>query len=150
MRVNRNYFGRQTESFEIDLDLPFLSKLNLPDDGRPFPGVFIRAPIVEKILPSVYGEQTEEAVYSQMVVAPAKDHQGSKTKTQQVEVLAKLPGRDQRSVQKFQSPGLDQEAGSIIAVRQGNCFGTSFHPELTFDTRIHAWWLKHVEETVQR
>lgn len=32
----------------------------------------------------------------------------------------------------------------IIAVRQGNVFGCSFHPELTADARIHAWWLGEV------
>lgn len=35
--------------------------------------------------------------------------------------------------------------GKCVAVRQGNILGTSFHPELTSDTRLHAWflsWLK--------
>ena len=36
------------------------------------------------------------------------------------------------------------EDGDIVAVRQGNVFGTSFHPELTGDERIHAWWLEEV------
>lgn len=30
--------------------------------------------------------------------------------------------------------------GRVVAVRQGNMLGTSFHPELTEDTRIHAWF----------
>lgn len=29
----------------------------------------------------------------------------------------------------------------IVAVRQGNILGTSFHPELTDDTRIHEWFV---------
>lgn len=29
----------------------------------------------------------------------------------------------------------------IVAVRQGNLIGTSFHPELTDDYRMHAWFL---------
>lgn len=29
----------------------------------------------------------------------------------------------------------------IVAVRQGRRLGTSFHPELTDDTRMHAWFL---------
>jgi len=41
------------------------------------------------------------------------------------------------------------EAGDIIAVRQGNCFGTSFHPELTGDERIHVWWLGEVLKATQ-
>lgn len=31
--------------------------------------------------------------------------------------------------------------GHIVAVRQGPCLGTSFHPELTDDARLHAWFL---------
>lgn len=34
----------------------------------------------------------------------------------------------------------DFEPG-IVAVRQGNLLGTSFHPELTGDTRLHEWFL---------
>lgn len=29
----------------------------------------------------------------------------------------------------------------IVAVQQGNILGTSFHPELTFDTRLHTYFL---------
>ena len=39
--VRRNAFGRQKESFEMDLEIEGLR--------RPFPGVFIRAPWVEKV-----------------------------------------------------------------------------------------------------
>lgn len=31
--------------------------------------------------------------------------------------------------------------GKTVAVRQGKLIGTSFHPELTADTRLHAWFL---------
>ena len=30
----------------------------------------------------------------------------------------------------------------VVAVRQGNLLGTSFHPELTDDTRLHEWFLE--------
>ncbi|WP_435105902.1 pyridoxal 5'-phosphate synthase glutaminase subunit PdxT [Nocardiopsis synnemataformans] len=40
-----------------------------------------------------------------------------------VEVLGAVPGPD--------------EAGRIVAVRQGGLMATSFHPELTGDTRVH-------------
>jgi 5'-phosphate synthase pdxT subunit len=30
---------------------------------------------------------------------------------------------------------------SVVAVRQGNVIGTSFHPELTEDVRLHQWFL---------
>jgi 5'-phosphate synthase pdxT subunit len=39
--VRRNGYGRQLASFEVDLDVAGLS--------HPFPGVFIRAPVVEQV-----------------------------------------------------------------------------------------------------
>ena len=44
--VARNAFGRQVDSFETDLDVPALGK-------EPFPAVFIRAPLIEKVEPGV-------------------------------------------------------------------------------------------------
>jgi 5'-phosphate synthase pdxT subunit len=40
--VRRNAFGRQRESFETELDIPVLGE-------KPFPGVFIRAPLIEEV-----------------------------------------------------------------------------------------------------
>ncbi|MGD9143531.1 MAG: pyridoxal 5'-phosphate synthase glutaminase subunit PdxT [Dehalococcoidia bacterium] len=40
VRVKRNAFGRQRESFETDLEVPALG-------NKPFPAVFIRAPLIE-------------------------------------------------------------------------------------------------------
>lgn len=31
--------------------------------------------------------------------------------------------------------------GKVVAVRQGQLLGTSFHPELTDDVRLHRWFL---------
>ncbi len=79
--VTRNAFGRQKESFEASVDVEDLE--------TPFPGVFIRAPVVESV-----GE---------------------------AEVLAEHEDR-------------------VVAVRGGpedNVVGTSFHPELTDDSRLH-------------
>jgi 5'-phosphate synthase pdxT subunit len=90
LRVTRNAFGRQVESFETDLDIPALG-------APPFPAVFIRAPVIESV-----GDE--------------------------VEVLASLPD------------------GRIVAARQGNLLGTAFHPELTGDPRLHAYFLSLAEE----
>src|SRR5271155_1515416 len=77
VRVNRNHFGRQVESFQTDLNLPFLpTPKHKP--AAPFPGVFIRAPIVERILPHFEGIQTAEQERDETIVAPsrqAKDDQ---------------------------------------------------------------------------
>lgn len=47
--VERNAFGRQIASFEIDLEAPFLPSAS--SDSCPYHAVFIRAPLIE----SVYG-----------------------------------------------------------------------------------------------
>ena len=80
--VERNAFGRQTDSFETDLEIEGIN-------GGPFHAVFIRAPIVRAVGPGV-------------------------------RVLSRL------------------DDGTIVAVRHGRLFGTSFHPELTGDARLHA------------
>lgn len=36
--------------------------------------------------------------------------------------------------------------GTPIAVKEGNLIGTSFHPELTLDTRFHAYFLALAKE----
>lgn len=42
VRIARNYYGRQRESFEVDLHIPVLGE-------KPFRGVFIRAPAIESV-----------------------------------------------------------------------------------------------------
>lgn len=44
--VRRNAFGRQVDSFCEELDVPALG-------AEPFPGVFIRAPLIERVGPGV-------------------------------------------------------------------------------------------------
>jgi 5'-phosphate synthase pdxT subunit len=43
--VERNAFGRQVASFEVDLDVPALEKVD--PQGRPYHAIFIRAPLIE-------------------------------------------------------------------------------------------------------
>jgi 5'-phosphate synthase pdxT subunit len=89
IRVERNAFGRQVDSFETDLPAPFLK------DGQehPFHAVFIRAPIIQ----SVHGE---------------------------AKALLTLPD------------------GRIVTAQQGKLLATSFHPELTSDTRFHQYFVE--------
>jgi len=47
--VERNAFGRQVASFEIDLEVPALEKVG--SNRHPFHAVFIRAPLIEKVDP---------------------------------------------------------------------------------------------------
>ena len=86
--VRRNAFGSQLDSFETDLDIPVLG-------DPPLHAVFIRAPVVEDVGPSV------------VPLATLSD-------------------------------------GRVVAVEQGNLLGTSFHPEMTGDTRFHQYFLDRV------
>jgi len=85
--IERNAFGRQHESFEVDLKIPVLG-------NEPFRGIFIRSPIVNNV-----GES--------------------------VTILTKLNGK-------------------IVAVKQNNIIGTSFHPELSSDRRLHELFIKDI------
>ena len=85
--VQRNAFGHQVDSFEVDLDFAGVA------DG-PVHAAFIRAPLITRVGPDV-------------------------------EVLASIP-----------ADGL-HPAGGVVAVRQGNLLGISFHPEVTGEDRIH-------------
>ena len=51
IQVKRNAFGRQVDSFETDLDVSCLEEVQ--PGGGPFHAVFIRAPWVESVGPSV-------------------------------------------------------------------------------------------------
>ena len=152
VRVNRNYFGRQTESFEADLTLPFLGERDVEEEGKPFNGIFIRAPVVEKLLPVVEGEQWDERAVQETVIAPARVPEGEKAREQvrqPVEIMATLPGRSRTLREKLAAVNLNEKTGDIVAVKQGNVFGTSFHPELTEDARIHVWWLHQIMKVLQ-
>ncbi len=88
IRVERNAFGRQVDSFEIDLEVPFF------EDGLEhlYHAIFIRAPIISAV------------------------DGGARA-------LLTLPD------------------GRIVAAQQGKLLATSFHPELTPDTRFHQYFL---------
>ena len=45
--VDRNAYGRQIASFEIDLDIPVLESIS--SESKPFHGVFIRAPLITSV-----------------------------------------------------------------------------------------------------
>ena len=84
VKLERNSFGRQGESFESDISLN-------PIGISKFNGVFIRAPSVTEV-----GDN--------------------------VEILSEFDNK-------------------IVAVKQGNIIGTSFHPELTQDVSLHKYLL---------
>lgn len=89
--VRRNAFGRQVDSFEIDIAIEGLTNTAMR-------AVFIRAPWVEQIGPGV-------------------------------QVLSSV---------------MREGASHPVAVRQGHMLATSFHPELTDDSRIHRYFIQEV------
>lgn len=89
VKIERNAFGRQKDSFESEISM---DKIGISK----FPGVFIRAP---------------------SIIETGKD----------VEVLSKFNEK-------------------IIAVKQGNILGTSFHPELTGDISLHKYFVSLIKK----
>ena len=63
IKVVRNAFGRQRESFEVDLNIPVLGE-------KPFPAVFIRAPVIEK----VWGKTKVLAEFEGKIVAAQEEN----------------------------------------------------------------------------
>ena len=92
--VSRNYFGRQVDSFEQELNIEGV-------EGPPMQAVFIRAPVVNDTGAGV-------------------------------EILAAV------------SNGKSSQA---VAVKKGRVLATSFHPELTKDTRLHALFVELAAES---
>lgn len=153
VRVHRNHFGRQKESFVTDLDLAFLRDSSAVGEGSsssPFPAVFIRAPVVDRLLTDDVDDKSAQAAAGMQISSAAKGTTAEEQVKDRVpvEVLAILPGR--HASNKAALAGDDassvqpQGDGDIVALRQANVFGTSFHPELTDDIRIHIWWLQLV------
>jgi 5'-phosphate synthase pdxT subunit len=93
--VSRNYFGRQVDSFEAELNIKGI-------EGDPMRAVFIRAPIVQST-----GDN--------------------------IETLATVPATDDHPEQ-------------AVAVKSGRVLATSFHPELTRDTRLHSLFVQLAED----
>jgi 5'-phosphate synthase pdxT subunit len=89
IKIERNAFGRQRDSFEADISL---EKIGIPT----FHGIFIRAPSVIET------------------------------------------GRSVEVISKFNE--------KIVAVKQGNIIGTSFHPELAGDLSIHKYFVDLVKK----
>lgn len=84
-QVRRNAYGSQRQSFETSLRVTGIV-------GGTFPGVFIRAPVIEQVGPGVE------------ILATHDDHP--------------------------------------VLVRSGPVWGSTFHPELSGDLRIHQQFLK--------
>ncbi|KIR63649.1 pyridoxal 5'-phosphate synthase, glutaminase subunit Pdx2 [Cryptococcus bacillisporus CA1280] len=113
LKVWRNLYGTQLESFEAALDIPVLS-----NPLKPFNAVFIRAPAVHSLTPTKANMETEV-----LATLPA-------------ECIPPPPPSDS----PLGEPNVD-DLGKVM-IRQGRKMVTSFHPELSGDVRIHEYWVE--------
>lgn len=111
MVVRRNGFGRQRESFECDLTIPVLGP-------PPFRGVFIRAPVIEAVGPSV-------EVLARLCRPDPERHPRDRTSPMAEPTAQPLDVFD-----------------TIVAARAGRILVATFHPELTPDDRFHRYFLE--------
>ncbi|CAE7054528.1 unnamed protein product [Rhizoctonia solani] len=116
VRIGRNGFGSQLESFEAELQLK-----GLADEDQPFPGIFIRAPII----------------LSFTKPDPKRP----------IEYLARLP--DCLLPENMPYTGSSDvisgdlvDPRTVVALRQGRTLLTTFHPELTRDDRFHEYFVR--------
>lgn len=61
IEVRRNAFGRQKESFEADIDIPAFK-------GKKYPGIFIRAPLIESV-----GEKVDILAFYEKKIVMARE-----------------------------------------------------------------------------
>ncbi|GAA5904204.1 hypothetical protein JCM5296_005530 [Sporobolomyces johnsonii] len=118
VRVGRNSYGRQLQSFAHPLSLPFL-----PPTDDPLLATFIRAPLVHSLLPS-----TSSSPLQVLARIPAE--------------LVPSPARAEGSTGGETTRGPDSDA---VMLRQGGLVASSWHPELNkLDQRVHEWWVREV------
>ncbi|WWD22428.1 pyridoxal 5'-phosphate synthase, glutaminase subunit Pdx2 [Kwoniella shandongensis] len=110
LKVWRNLYGTQLESFEAPLLVPSLSS-----PSKPFNTIFIRAPAVHSLSPSTA-----------------------------TEILATLPSDLIPPPPPSDSPLGESNPDDLgkVMIKQGKKMVTSFHPELSGDTRVHEFWVE--------
>ncbi|MFA6550572.1 MAG: pyridoxal 5'-phosphate synthase glutaminase subunit PdxT [Candidatus Gracilibacteria bacterium] len=96
--IERNAYGRQTDSFEVDVEIPALGN-GAAEKMRNFSAIFIRAPKVKRV-------------------------------GKNVEILAKYKNEIVMAEGKFGN------------AQKNNILISTFHPELTNDTRVHEYFIK--------
>ncbi|KAE8199446.1 hypothetical protein CF328_g2857 [Tilletia controversa] len=216
IRVGRNGFGSQVDSFEAGLVVPALGE-------EPFPGVFIRAPVIDALLllsdkaaaaalpglngaavpipaslsadlPAIPASHIPSALANGHAAranappptivcaeppppSPSSSSSSSSTLTDRppIEIIASipfsppLPPKEHVLIPTSSASVLASESGSpqpppkalatmattllnpeerpaldsqIVALRQGNILVSSFHPELTVDSRFHEYFVR--------
>lgn len=138
--VERNGWGGQVESFETQLYVEGIRESN-----RPFRGVFIRSPLILELLPPTqhYGRQAAPALRSEDLTRPPT-HAPSLS---EIHVLARLtadllPPSSNPEIPNDDDPTDPRDDRTVVALRQGRKLITTFHPELTPDSRFHEYFIR--------
>ncbi|PKI85837.1 pyridoxal 5'-phosphate synthase (glutamine hydrolyzing) [Malassezia vespertilionis] len=134
IQVGRNGFGSQVYSFESDVDIPALG-------GGGFPGVFIRAPVVEQLLSD---PQAAMQAPAQKAAEPLHSLPRIVASSETLDIATRHPLQVLGTLPASNAPQGTQRDALIVAVRQGRLMASSFHPELTSDTRLHAYFLREL------
>ena len=127
--VGRNGWGSQVESFEALLDVA-----GLRESKRPFPGIFIRAPVSP--LFSLSHSFLIPIISFQVLLKLSATERDPP-----ISVIARLPSSIVPRLQDS-DPGIDVDIQTIVAIRQGRHLLTTFHPELTLDDRFHEYFVR--------
>lgn len=122
VEIERNSFGRQIDSFNNDYILKsFCGDLK----NENFNCIFIRAPVIKNILQPYLGNQLEPDKNGNVVYAK-KLNKNWDRETPKILLTINQNSKDEL----------------IVAIKQENILGTSFHPELvTGDYRMHKWFI---------
>ena len=134
IRVRRNAFGSQLDSFETTLDVPELG-------DAPVPAVFIRAPLIDAVGADV--EVLARLDITAEQIAPTANWQVDMGGQCRSEAAATAPSRTDVSGDRNGHKG---DGRIIVAARQGRLLATAFHPELTDDSRFHQYFLRMVAQ----
>jgi len=115
VRIGRNGFGSQVDSFEAPLiTTGDGTSLTRRDE---FVGVFIRAPVLLSL--------------------------ESDPSRPEIQILAKISA-DALPPREGGSSATEDDPRAIVALRQGHLMLTTFHPELTRDDRFHEYFILNV------
>lgn len=122
--VARNAFGRQIDSFEADV--PFDYKSPFSEGMSSAKGQESARETKANAKPEATVEPGNNTVRGVFIRAPFVTEAGP-----DVQILSHFRDR-------------------IVGVRQGNLLATAFHPELTDDAHVHAYFLGMVEDSAEK
>ncbi|KAF5370276.1 hypothetical protein D9758_006879 [Tetrapyrgos nigripes] len=161
--IERNGWGSQVESFEAPLQVP-----GLRDPQTPFTGIFIRAPVILSLDQSSFSSPSPPQTlppsieiiaclpsdvipHAKPLFLPSLSTSSSSSSTSELHThtLANpnlYPDHHpdpHKNTQGTDTQGIGIETTQgIVALRQSNLFLTTFHPELTDDTRFHEFFVR--------